>query len=116
MEIREARPTDIQKILKVFVPNMVYGCVAEKDGEIVGGAWVVWGKWGRAWACLHSTDELRASPVTAIRAMKRGLVEASKYVPAIYAAEENERLLRKLRFVPTGEEINGRKVSKWQKH
>lgn len=115
MFIREARATDLQKLIKVCVPTLVYGQVAVENDEIIGAGWVVYGREGKPWACFHSTPELREYPIGVTRALLRGIEETKKYLPEIFVMSEG-KLAGWLGFKDTGREIEGLKVMIWQQH
>lgn len=119
MEIRLARPTDVQKRLKYMVPDDFVGYVVEKEGRFMGMGWVIWASDGRPFVFFEVADEARALKVRIARWSVRFLDAVKKVCDELYVIEDasepgSTKWIEWLGFEDTGETVKGLRVMKWQ--
>jgi len=121
LTVREARPTDVHKFCRIVAPLWFVGVVAEKDRDVIGAGWVIWGDENRAWLCFEGGSEIKAHKALIARWSWRLVQAARAACDEIYTIEDpselkGSRWLHWLGFRDTGEVRRGNKVLKWQKH
>ena len=119
--VREARPGDVSRFCRVLAPRWFIGVVAERDGAVIGGGWIVWGDENRAWVCFEGDGEIRAHPMLIARWSLRLVRAAQAVCDELYAIEDGAELggsrwLAWLGFRDTGERRQSNRILKWQRH
>lgn len=104
---------------RLILPKFFGVVVVSDEGKDIGSGSVVWGIKGRPYLSLEITDELRQKPVFMVKAAKQLIAQAIEEDGELFTIEDKDeptspRFLSFLGFVPTGEEIQGERVLKWQ--
>jgi hypothetical protein len=113
------RASDVVKQSKFVLPKFFGVVVLEGDREIGSGC-VVWGVKNRPYLSLEITPELRTNPIFMVKAARQLIKEAIEEAGELFTIEDKDeptapRFLSFLGFEPTGEEIQGERVLKWQR-
>ncbi len=121
LTVREAKPTDVRKFCRFIAPMWFIGVVAEKDRDVIGAGWVVWGDENRAWLCFEGDAEIKAHKILIARWSVRLVRSAQAVCDEIHTIEDpselkGSRWLQWLGFRDTCEIRRGNRVLKWQKH
>lgn len=118
--LRRMRAADMVKQSKFTLPRFFGVVVVSDDGREIGSGSVVWGIKGRPYLSLEITDELRQKPVFMVKAAKQLIEQAIEEAGEVFTIEDKDeptapRFLSFLGFVPTGENVQGERVLKWQR-
>jgi hypothetical protein len=120
MEVRIARNTDAQKVLKYLVPDNFTGYVVEEDGRFMGMGLLVWAADERPYVFFNVADETRHYKHRIARWSIRFLNAVKRVCDEVYVLEDTSeegstKWIEWLGFHDTGEKVKGLRVMKWQK-
>lgn len=119
MDVRLARPTDVQKRLKYMVPDDFVGYVVEEDGQFMGMGWVTWSRDGKPYVFFEVADHARKYKYRIGRWSVRLLSAVKAVCDEVYTIEDTSeegstKWIEWLGFRDTGEKVKGLRVMKWQ--